>query len=76
MADLKQDFETIEQVTTSTTARFRNAPQWIRDMPSEELEQKERRIRRKIDARLYAFYSIPAALGFVVDVPRCPTPGD
>jgi hypothetical protein len=50
--DLKQGLEAIELVATATSARFRNAPQWIRDMPSEELEQKEKRIRKKIDARL------------------------
>lgn len=51
--DLKQDLETVEQVHTSTSARFRNAPQWIRDMSPEELAEKEKRIRRKIDFRLY-----------------------
>jgi hypothetical protein len=50
--DLKQDLQTIEQIATITSARFRNAPEWIRDMPTEELERKEKRIRRKIDARL------------------------
>lgn len=55
--DLKQDSMTVERVPTLTSARFRNAPEWLRDMPPEELEKRERRVRRKIDFRLCAYFS-------------------
>lgn len=57
--DLKKEIDTLERVHTSTSARFWNAPQWIRDMPPEELTEKEKSIRRKIDLRLCVLRSLP-----------------
>ncbi|KAJ9139464.1 Pantothenate transporter liz1 [Pleurostoma richardsiae] len=61
--DLKQDIDTVEEVTTPS--RFRSAPQWIRDMPTNKLAERERRIRKKIDLRLLPMIVVMYILNYL-----------
>ncbi|KAH8667010.1 major facilitator superfamily domain-containing protein [Xylariales sp. PMI_506] len=47
MVDGKLDVETVERVETHV-----RTPQWIQDLPAEELAARERKLRNKIDLRL------------------------
>ncbi|CAK7226211.1 hypothetical protein SEUCBS140593_006164 [Sporothrix eucalyptigena] len=61
----KYDLESMQQIDIVATGRFRNAPQWIRDMTPEELAKKEVRLRRKIDARLLPMIVIMYILNYL-----------
>lgn len=51
MAADKAVLEAVEDVGVSRTLT-QAAPQWIKDLTKEELAEKERRLKRKIDVRL------------------------
>lgn len=53
MSDGKADIETLERVET-----YVRTPQWIQDLTVEERLEREKKLRKKIDLRLYVLTHI------------------